>query len=97
MACNCNSCPPAPRHLCPVSPCGNLRTGVDADSTGDNVLKVNYLGSVVEITAAQTVLNEIVFPMEGLNEHFTFYAEIYDPNDDFVVAVSFTVVPTITI
>lgn len=71
-------------------PCGELETGIDADYTGDYILKVGYLGTTIEITAAQTAFTELVFPLEDLNEHFTFTAEIIDPNGDSAGFIKFT-------
>jgi hypothetical protein len=89
-SCNCSDCCHTPTYLGCFDPCGDLETGIDADYTGDYILKVGYLGTTIEITAAQTAFTELVFPLEDLNEHFTFTAEIIDPNGDSVGFIKFT-------
>lgn len=81
-SCNCATCCEEAKFLGCFDPCGELETGIDADYTGDYILKVGYLGTTISITAAQTAFTELVFPLEDLNESFTFVGEIIDPNGD---------------
>ena len=65
-------------------PCGDITLPITADSTGDYTMKVDYLGNIVQITAAQVFDEDVVFPASGLNEHFTFIAQVYDEAGDVV-------------
>lgn len=63
---------------------------MDATEAGTYTLKVGYLGTVIEVSAEQTLWAEITFPLTDLNENFTFTGEIFDPSGDSVSFVKFT-------
>ena len=67
-----------------VDPCGDITLPITADSTGDYVLKLEYLGNTVTVTAAQTFDEDIVFPATGLNEFFVFRGQVFDEAGDVV-------------
>ena len=85
MACcsNCSTCLCAHNLGC-VDPCGNITIDETADATADYVLKLEYLGNTVEITAAQTSGEDMVFPAQGVNESFVFRGQIFDGDGDVV-------------
>ena len=81
--CNQNTCQ-SPYNLCAVDPCGSLVFEQTADSAGDYTLKLSFLGTTVEIVAAQVFDEPITFPLSGLNEQFTFLGQIFDEAGDLV-------------
>ena len=97
MSCNCSTSCDCTTDLGCLDPCGELATGLDALATGDYVLTVGYLGKTVKVVDAQTALSEIVFPLEGLNENFTFQGKVIDPDGEVVGFVKFTTSKTVTV
>lgn len=65
-------------------PCNNLVLEETASETGSHVLKVDYLGQSVSVTAEQTAGQPLTFPLSGLNESFSFSGVIYAPAQDVV-------------
>lgn len=76
MSCCCNLI----LNLCDVNACsGELKTGVNAAVTGEFTLVTNFLGTEYRIKANILVGEEIKFPVDKLNENYTFTAQILDP------------------
>lgn len=97
MACNCSTSCDCYTDLGCFDPCGELATGLDAFTSGDYTLTVGYLGRTVNVVAAQTALDEITFPLEGLNENFTFQGTVTDPDGELVGNIKFTTSKTVTV
>lgn len=95
MGCNCNGSCSCTTDLGCVDPCGNLELEDTASYTGTYTLKVGYLGSTVKVESAQTVGEPIAFPLAGLNENFTFTAEILEPDGESLGFIKFTTSPVI--
>ena len=97
MSCNCSKSCQCHTDLGCFDPCGELATGFDAYTSDDYTLQVGYLGKTVKVVAAQSALNEIVFPLNGLNENFTFQGKVIDPDGETVGSVRFTTSKTVTV
>lgn len=97
--CKCtNGCPLcAPECLGDFSACGTLTTGRLAANTGAYTLKTKYQGALVTKQQDQTANTEISFDLSGLNENYTFDAEILDPEGNTAAFVRFTTRPEIAI
>lgn len=97
MGCNCNNTCDCTTDLGCFDPCGNLELEDTANYTGNYTLKVGYLGSTVKVEAAQTIGEPIAFPLSGLNESFTFTAEILEPEGESLGFIKFTTSPVFQI
>lgn len=71
-------------------PCGEIEFAAEASVSGEFTLKVGYLGNIVTVTAEQTMGEPITFPLEGLNENFTFTGKVYNPEGVAVALVEET-------
>jgi hypothetical protein len=97
MGCNCSTSCDCTTDLGCFDPCGDLATGLDAFDSADYTLSVGYLGRTVKVVAAQTAGEEVVFPLEGLNENFTYQGVIINPDGDVFASIKFTTSKTVTV
>lgn len=85
MACQICDCCESYVGIGCFAPCGNLTLPTLAPASGDYTLKVSYLGNVVQVLAAQTIGEAMVFPLEGFNENYFFKGKVYNSSGVAIV------------
>lgn len=85
MACNnCSECACIP-DFGTFDPCGQLvLEDITADMSGIHILKLWYMDSIIDISANQESGVAFAFPLFGVNEKWTYKAQIIDPQGDKV-------------
>lgn len=83
MSCNC--CCVKTLKLCSVPVCGDLDFGITAQVEGVHKLSLDFLGIQMIINKEFDIGEEIIFPMTSLNENFTYYGKLSDPDGKEIV------------
>lgn len=78
MSCNC--CCTKTLYFCKQDICGEIDFDIKALVPGEHQLVTYFLNNRVTIKAEFEVGDEIVFPLDGLNENYQYTVELYDPN-----------------
>lgn len=84
---NCGCCCKNTLNFCDQDVCGS---GIDFDITaqmsGEHILHLTFLG-VISFKIAKTfgAGDEIIFPIDTLNEDYQYTSELFDPNGDKIV------------
>lgn len=73
------------KHLCRQSVCDSIATGVEAPSSGEFTLVLDYLGAEFRITSTFASGEKMTFSAEGLNENYTYTGWIEDASGDKVI------------
>lgn len=83
MSCNC--CCTNTLRLCKAPVCGTIDFGITAQLAGIYRMVFEFLG--VEYTRYKEfeVDEAIIFPLDGMNESYTFTVRIYEPDNKQVV------------
>ena len=68
--------------LCKQNVCDSIDMGIGAAIPGTYKLVMYFLGMRISIEKEFIVGQQIIFPLEGLNEEFEFISELYDPIGD---------------
>jgi hypothetical protein len=79
MSCDC--CCKKTLNLCSVSVCDDgIDLGITAQVDGVHKMIVDFLGVQYVITQTFAVDDKIIFPVDRLNERFTYSARVYEPD-----------------
>lgn len=77
MSCSC--CCTNTLNFCDQDVCGSIDFDIKAQITGIHKLVTYFLNSKITIEASFGVDDEIIFPLDLLNEDYEYTAEVYDP------------------
>ena len=79
MSCDC--CCKKTLNLCSTSVCDEgIDFGITAQIDGDHKMIVDFLGLQYVITETFAVDDKIIFPVDSLNESFTYSGRVYEPD-----------------
>ena len=62
----------------------NVGTGLIATITGNHIVRLSYLGSIIPITVNVNQGEEIVIPNNRLNENYTYEFTVEGPDGELV-------------
>lgn len=77
MSCKC--CCEKTLNLCNQDTCNGVDLGITAQIPGAHKLKVYFLETMVTLEEEFVVGEQVIFPLDNLNENFEFIGELYDP------------------
>ena len=78
MSCNC--CCTNTLNFCEQNVCGEIDFDIKAQISGVHNLVTYYLGMKLTISETFSVDDNIIFPLDKLNENFQYTVQLYDPN-----------------
>lgn len=83
MSCDC--CCKKILRLCKASVCGSIDFGITAQVDGVHKMEFDFLGSTFSRFKQFAVDDKIIFPLDGMNESYTFIVKLYEPDGKQVV------------
>lgn len=75
-------------NYCKQNVCGEIDFDVLAQISGTHTLKTEFLGKSITIEKDFIVEDNIVFPLDQLNENFEYTVELYDPEGAKIIIES---------
>lgn len=84
---NCGCCCKNILNLCDQDVCGNgVDFGIAAQTSGEHTLHLTFLGVIsFKVVKSFTAGDEVIFPVDTLNEDYQYTTELFDPNGDKIV------------
>lgn len=83
----CNCCNTTKRIGC-FRPCDTLEIGIDAETTGTHTLRVFFGAAVIDIQAEFQSGDPLAFPLDTINENYTYSAALYGPDGAMIPIVN---------
>jgi hypothetical protein len=76
---NCGCCCTNTLNFCDQNICGDIDFDIKAQANGEHTLVTHFLGIQIVIKKSFLDTQEIIFPLEGLNESYEYTVELFDP------------------
>jgi hypothetical protein len=77
---NCGCCCINTLNYCDQNVCGSIDFDIEAQINGVHKLSTEFLGTKLVIEEIFTIGENLVFPIDKLNENFQYTVELFDPN-----------------
>lgn len=84
MSCQC--CCTKTLNLCSADICGNeINFNILAQSSGVHKMVTDFLGMPITIEKDFLAGDDVIFPIEGLNEDYEYTVQLFDTSNDKIV------------